>query len=547
MKKKVLAVVLVLSLILCGLTGCHSADSSVPSSSNQETSGQAAGESFNETGYPIVNEPLTLKVMFAIRDTDVLTEPDTMPVIRALEEKTGIHLEWEVVKSSDWSTKLNLMWASGEYPDILLHPSGAVEKEEFGVEQHLLIPLEEMIEQYMPVYTERIAGEDEDPTTSLIASDGHTYSIGYLFAQDISVEQHFFINQEWLDALNLKTPETMDELTDTLRAFKNGDPNGNGQPDEVPLQMGLNAAGYGIRWLLPMFGIPLDSGSRWIYIDDDKNVQLAPVQDGFRQCMEWLHVLYEEGLTDPEFISQDKNTVDTKLKSDNVGMFVCWRLEAMGYSDGVEKNATLFVPPSPEGTKVSCYRYLETASPGASITCTNEHVPESLRLLDAMLETETMFSLYFGAEGSGAEGKGWEYDNNGMINVTNDNTADVKDYLDCNALFFAPGNYISSTYNLPSQRIEKIEYCDIYEEAGIVQKYSDKYLNYVPLTAEQRDSTQLIATDIDNAVWENAANFVSKGVTDESWDAFVKLFADMGVEEKYVQVYQGALDQMKLD
>ncbi len=99
MKKKVIAVVLVLSLILCGLTGCHSADSSVPSSSNQETSGQAAGESFNETGYPIVNEPLTLKVMFAIRDTDVLTEPDTMPVIRALEEKTGIHLEWEVIRA----------------------------------------------------------------------------------------------------------------------------------------------------------------------------------------------------------------------------------------------------------------------------------------------------------------------------------------------------------------------------------------------------------------------------------------------------------------
>ena len=55
---------------------------------------------------------------------------------------------------------------------------------------------------------------------------------------------------------------------------------------------------------------------------------------------------------------------------------------------------------------------------------------------------------------------------------------------------------ISHPLNLPSQRIEKIEYCDIYEEAGIVQKYSDKYLNYVPLTAEQRDSTQLIATDM---------------------------------------------------
>ncbi len=54
------------------------------------------------------------------------------------------------------------------------------------------------------------------------------------------------------------------------------------------------------------------------------------------------------------------------------------------------------------------------------------------------------------------KGKGWEYDNNGMINVTNDNTADVKDYLDCNALFFAPGNYISSTYNLPSQGLRRL-------------------------------------------------------------------------------------------
>ena len=55
--------------------------------------------------YPIVDEPLTLKIMFAIRDTDSLTDPSEMPGVQALEEKTGINLEWDVVKASDWSTK----------------------------------------------------------------------------------------------------------------------------------------------------------------------------------------------------------------------------------------------------------------------------------------------------------------------------------------------------------------------------------------------------------------------------------------------------------
>lgn len=48
--------------------------------------------------YPIVDEPLTLKIMLAIRDNDSLIDPSDMPVVQALEEKTGINLEWDVVK-----------------------------------------------------------------------------------------------------------------------------------------------------------------------------------------------------------------------------------------------------------------------------------------------------------------------------------------------------------------------------------------------------------------------------------------------------------------
>ena len=41
------------------------------------------------------------------------------------------------------------------------------------------------------------------------------------------------------------------------------------------------------------------------------------------------------------------------------------------------------------------------------------------------------------------------------------------------------------------------------------------------------------------------AAFITQGVTDESWDAFMKLFEGMDVAS-YVKVYQDAIDQMDI-
>lgn len=493
--------------------------------------------------YPIVDEPLTLKIMFAIRDTDSMIDPSEMPGVQALEEKTGINFEWTVVKGSDWTTKLNLMFVSDEYPDIILAPNGGVDDEEYGVTQGLLIPLEDYIAEDMPNYTTRIAAEESDPTSGLVATDGHTYSIGYMVGQNVNTNQHYFINQTWLDALGLETPTTIDELTEVLRAFKTQDPNGNGENDEVPLEMGLDTGFYGVRYILPMFGVPCDD-KKWIYIDDDKKIQFAATQDGFRKCMEWLHQMYEEELVDAELISQDMNTIETKLKEGNAGFFTAWRLLAMGWDDGISKDAVLWTPGEEMGAKLS--KTIEMARGGAWLTITNEHIDESLKLLDAMMDTETQFSLYYG-EKDATDGTGWTYNENGKIDILNAGTVDVnKNYLDCNTLFFGPGKYLSNVFNMPPQRVEKTQYCQTYEEAGIMQKYSNNYLTLAPLTSDQLQSNALLETDINNAVVENMATFITEGVTDESWEKFVGMFDGMGVSD-YIQIYQDAIDTMELD
>lgn len=554
MKKKALALMMAAALAVSALAGCGS--SSKTTSATGTASGEAAAESgaagdtaaaqadgnFNETGYPIVKEPITLKVMIAIRDSDSLTDFDEMPGVKRLEEETGIHAEWEVIKGSDWKTKLNLAFASGEYPDVILatNGEGQLDDEEYGVTQGIVIPLDDLIDQYMPNFVERRDAEDNDPTTSLVASDGKIYSVGYLVGQNINTNQHYFINQEWLDALNLETPANVEELTEVLRAFKTGDPNGNGEADEIPLEMGLDIGFNGIRYMLPLFGLPCDP-DKWIYIDDDKKVQFIATQDGFRDCMEWLHMLYEEGLVDPEIVSQDFNTVETKLKEGNVGFFTAWRLVAMAYDEGVASNSVLWMPDS----SASLYRYLELCRPGAFVTSSNQNVPATMRWLDALLETDMMFSLYYGEQDAG-EGLGWIYDENNKITVTNDGSAEVKNYIDCNTLFFAPGKYLSETFNMPEQRTEKTEYCETYDAAGIIQKYSNDYLDMAPLTSEQLQDSTLKETDINNAVVENIAAFVTAGVTDDSWNSFVSMFDGMGIAD-YVQMYQDAVDTMGLE
>lgn len=557
MKKKIVTLLLAASLVMTSLAGCGSGNSGAQtdaSSGSQEKTQDSAQENtesggaeaavsgnFNEEGYPIVNEEITLKVMLAIRDTDTMIAPEEMPAVQRLDELTGIKTEWEVIKGADWSTKLNLMFASGEYPDVIIAPNGDVDDEEYGVTQQLLIPLDDLTDKYMPIYNERVNAEDNDPTVSLIASDGQKYAVGYLVGQNINTNQHYFINQAWLDNLGLDTPTDIDSLTEVLRKFKTDDPNGNGQADEIPLEMGVDTGFYSVRYFLPLFGVPCDP-EKWIYIDNDKKVQFVGTQEGFRECMEWIHLCYDEGLVDAEVLSQDLNTIETKLKAGDVGFFTAWRLIAMGYEDKVLDECTFWMP---DTAKTNCYRYLELARPAAYVTATNQNVEATMRWLDAMLETEMQFSLYYG-EQDATDGTGWAYNENGKIDSINDGTVEIRNYLDCNTMFFAPGKYISDTFNMPAQRIEKTDYSLKSDEAGIIQKYSNDYLDMAPLTSEQIQSSTLKETDINNAVVENIASFIVNGVTDDSWNSYVSIFDGMGVDE-YVQMYQDAINTMALD
>lgn len=67
-------------------------------------------------------------------------------------------------------------------------------------------------------------------------ADGNIYALPMINDCYLcSLPVKMWIYQPWLDALGMEAPQTTEKLYLVLKAFKEGDPNGNGLADEIPL------------------------------------------------------------------------------------------------------------------------------------------------------------------------------------------------------------------------------------------------------------------------------------------------------------------------
>lgn len=122
------------------------------------------------------------------------------------------------------------------------------------------------------------------------------------------------MNMTWLKNLGLEIPTTIDEFTEVLRAFKTQDPNKNNEADEIPLSFRSTDAANRTTWIGSFFGpFGVVDDSTHIMIKDGK-VIFTPEQEGFRKALEYFHMLYAEGLMDPESFTQDDSTFYAKSR-----------------------------------------------------------------------------------------------------------------------------------------------------------------------------------------------------------------------------------------
>ena len=159
MKLKKLAS-LAMSGVLCVsmLAACGGGSSSSAAVSGSAASGSASAEGTGNVTpvgeYPIVNEPITFKIMGA-KDPGA---PDwsELEVFQRLSEITNINFEFEVSETGTWPEQKNIALVGGEYGDIILRDKSAtdanmaVTDEETYGPQGIFLDLTDLIDQYAP-------------------------------------------------------------------------------------------------------------------------------------------------------------------------------------------------------------------------------------------------------------------------------------------------------------------------------------------------------------------------------------------------------------
>jgi putative aldouronate transport system substrate-binding protein len=225
-----------------------------------------------------------------------------------------------------------------------------------------------------------------------------------------------------------------------------------------------------------------------------------------------------------------------------------WRMLAMSTPEDVTAQYTGILPVAAlPGVTPQVHRYLELPGNGAYITTACRDIESAARWIDAQYSFENMANGYYGPYKEVVQdGKtvqyGWRFDSQGKVDFY---TGDLESIPNQSAIHFFSGSEYFEKFNMPPQRIEKTEYCELYTNAGMVERNSGTILSsLVKMSASDMARRDLLRAEIDTFTKEALTAFISRGVTDASWNTFTANLQNLRIDE-YIALYQAAYDRYR--
>ena len=272
------------------------------------TLAEKAVPNFNAEGYPICpDEKVTLRVMIQSR-AEMPSDLNMQEIHQRAEEIMNVHIEWIMVPADAWNEKKNLMLATGDLPDIIESKINESDLTRYGPEG-TFVELTDLIAKYAHNINKLMDTEMPELRSFIAAPDGKVYSLFRVNSGPWMTSNGVgMMNMQWLKNLNLEVPKTLDEFTNVLRAFKTGDPNGNGIADEIPLSFYKRIfENFGLGYIFSFFGLGIGGhpfNQTFADVKDGK-VICQGVQEEYRDAVRYLGQLYAEGLVDVEGFTLD--------------------------------------------------------------------------------------------------------------------------------------------------------------------------------------------------------------------------------------------------
>ena len=275
---------------------------SVEESSTQEET-RVAAQNF-DIPMPLTEEPITFTyfMRFNPQVQDWCQDMSDNLFYSTLEEKSGVHIEFELFHPMNFSEQFNLQMASQDYADIYCEAaSGYTGGYDKGVEDEVFLDLTPYIEEYAPNYNAIINMNDQNRRDA-VTDEGRVVFFAAAYDDGQPCGKGPMIRADWAKEFGMDPAEinTYDEYEQYIEQAYNT----HGATVQLPMSgdpgFGYLTAGYGT---LASFGNSFEATLPWFQIDG--TMYSGVLADGFKEYVKMVADWYQKGWIYHDFMNED--------------------------------------------------------------------------------------------------------------------------------------------------------------------------------------------------------------------------------------------------
>jgi len=507
MNKKIIAMLLSLTMVLLMLAACSNSSKKTASSAAPNTSADGA--------------TLTQQTFTYLDDSHPsFPYNKDWPIWNWIKEKTGVTLDVQV-PSGKLPDALNLAVASGNKMPNLMYNTDKNLADKFG-QQGAVVNILDYAAKDMPNFVNWMKKYPQD-TQNMMSSDGKMYltpnqGIG------LTNRMNYLYRKDIFDKNNITVPKTWDELYTVLKKLKGI------YPDSYPFAFrdGLSK----ILNISPAF----NTGSDYYYDFDKKEWRYGPVEDNYKKIVEYLRKFVKEGLIPPDFLSIDTKqwqdimstnrafvTIDyisridffnQSLRAGNPDFNLAYMAPPAGWEGGPQKNA-----------------FTQFTNLGFMVASTAKNIDNIMKFIDFFYSDQAKQLLSWGKEGE-------------TYKVNSDGSKQfIAKYVDITDMRNKTGISAFGTYIW----FDFAAHVSLFSpELKLANDTATKYDSLQqPIPAFTKDETDIISTtgqEIQKFRDENVAKFVLGSKSMDDWDQYVRDLNKLGVD-KILKIYTAAYER----
>ncbi|WP_243735150.1 extracellular solute-binding protein [Paenibacillus turpanensis] len=265
------------------------------------------------------NKPLDLTIMAVLHTPDI----PSGPVISEIEKKTNTNLKVNWVPQGVYEEKVNAGMATETLPQAVFVGNVAIyNKFKSSLRDGQFWEIGPYLKDYP--YLSNL-----DPVVlKNSAIDGKIYG---LYQSTPLSRQGVIYRKDWADKLGLPEPKTTEDLYQMMKAFKEKDPDGDGQDNTIGVGDRSDLVYGAFKTISSYFGTPNYWGEK------DGKLQPEFMFPQYIDTMNFFKKLSSEGLINRDFPVTSKSDHEALFKSGKAGVYVGCLCAAPGYQRDMRK------------------------------------------------------------------------------------------------------------------------------------------------------------------------------------------------------------------